>query len=119
MTSQFTLYPLNDLSYEIRFRKQNPDKPGSTLPLEDGAVTVFLATSEAPTATTADATLSVSATHINNGWWRVTFEGNTLTAALMATHFASTSPVMIWTHSSGVRVAVLGTYSASREAAAA
>jgi hypothetical protein len=111
--STLYLYPLNDFSVKIPLK--DVDASGNIVPLTTGTVTAFFATSNSPTATTADGTLTTTATHIGGGKWLVQFDAAVLTAALLATLFASTLPYLIVQKPSGVRVYFDVIYAASRQ----
>lgn len=113
MADPVKLYPLNDLALTVKLQDINP-ATGVKSPLTVGTVTAFLATSDSPTAVAADGTLSMSATHIGSGKWLVFFDATVLTPALLATHFASTPPVLIVVYPSGIRAYLTLEYQPSR-----
>ena len=114
------LYPLNDLAFTVVLKKIDTTVGSATLgkaiALTTGTVTAFLATANTPTATAADASLSVTLTHIANGKWLVHFDGASLTASLLNTHFAAATPYMIIQATGDVRTYVELEYQASRPA---
>lgn len=109
------LYPLNDLSLEVKLKTVNSET-GAKEALTTGTVTAFLATANTPTASAADATLSVSCVHIGSGKWLAQFDGATLTATLLNTLFSAATPYCIVQAAGDIRAYVELTYSASREA---
>ena len=115
------LYPLNDLYFLVTL-SQVSSTTGEVSALTTGSPTCFLATSNSPTATAADATLAGTITHVgtaaagNQGTWLVSFDAAALTAALLATHFATVTPYCIINLTGGIRVYVELAYSASRTA---
>lgn len=109
-----TLYPLNDFCVIVRLQKIN-QSTGERTPLTSGTVTAFLATSEAPTATPAHATLEMTPVHIENGKWLVFFDASVLTAALLASLFSGTPPFLIVQETYGTRTFARLAYSASKE----
>jgi hypothetical protein len=111
--TDFNLYPLNDLAFFAKLKDIN-SATGEVSNLTTGTVTCFLATASTPAATAADPTLSNTATHLSNGKWLVFFDASVLTASLLATHFASTAPILIIQYPNGFRVYYSGTYSESR-----
>lgn len=112
MPTPINLYPLNDLSLLVTLKYV--DSAGAIQPLTTGVVSHFLATTNTPTATQADATLQGTATHINNGQWLIQYDAAVLTAALLATLFASQTPYLIVQQPNGVRGYVTLTYVPSR-----
>lgn len=111
------LYPSNDISFLVALY----DIPGTTgvrSVLTSGTVTAFLATSNLPTATAADPTLTTTATYIAaRGKWLVGFLGSALTPTLLNSLFAAVTPYCILTvNSTDIRVYVEMVYTASRPA---
>lgn len=109
------LYPANDLALTVKLQQVDPTS-GVKTPLTDGAVTAFLATTNSPSAVAADASLSVSATHLTGGKWLVFFDASLLSPTLLDTLFASVTPYLIIQMPDQVRVYVELAYSASRPA---
>lgn len=109
-----TLYPLNDFCVIVRLQKISPTT-GERAPLESGTVTAFLATSSAPDAAPAHATLEMTPVHLGNGKWLVFFDAAVLTAALLAAQFGSATPYLIVQETYGIRTFATLAYSASRE----
>jgi hypothetical protein len=109
------LYPLNDLTVRVTLKVVSP-LTGQITPLTGASVTGFLATSNLPTATAADPTLSVSATEIGMGVYLVAFSGVLLTASLLATLFTTVTPYLIVQEPTDVRVYAQLAYSPSRPA---
>jgi hypothetical protein len=108
------LSPLNDIAFLVTLYEINATTAAREK-VTSGTVTAFLATTNTPTATAADPTLSVSATYISaKGRWLAAFDGSTLTAALLATHFAAATPYLIVQKSGDVRIAVELDYAATR-----
>jgi len=120
------LYPLNDLSVAM-----GPFETVTTLgvhtPITAGTISGFLATTDAPDAIAADATLAVAnlsyiggqpkgdGTNWAAGWWLIQFDAAVLTAALLNTLFAARGEAFIHAISAGnVRVVVRVEYRASR-----
>lgn len=114
-THPITLYPLNDFSVKVKLREINPTT-GVVSPLTTGTVTAFLATSDAPTAGAADPALEMTPTHLGGGVWLIFFDATVLTAALLATHFAATPPVLVVVQPGGIRTANAISYAAARPA---
>lgn len=109
------LTPLNDLDITIVLEDINTST-GTKTPITTGTVTGFLATSSAPDATTADATLSVTGTHVggnpklsgvtgnyDSGTWLFHLDASVLTIALLNTLFAQSTPYFIATKTNAVR----------------
>lgn len=113
----FELNPSNDLSLQVTLKTVDPDTQ-DILPLTEGTVLAFLATSDSPTATAADATLTTTCTYsTKKKKWLVPFQGSALTPSLLASLFASTPPWCIVTaNATDVRVAIDGEYVPSRVA---
>lgn len=111
--STLYLFPLNDFSVKIPLK--DVDGTGKTIPLITGTVTAFFATSNSPTATTADASLTTTATHVGGGTWLVQFDAAVLDPTLLATLFGATLPFLIVQKPSGVRVYFDVIYAASRQ----
>lgn len=110
------LSPLNDLSLSVTLKDVDPTT-GATSLITTGTVTAFLAVSNSPTATVADATLNATVNYSGaSGKWTITIDASVLTAALLATLFASATPYLIIQRTNGVRVTVELLYSASRAA---
>lgn len=106
------LYPLNDFCVDVTLT----DRAGA--PITSGSVTAFLSTSKEPSATAADAALSVTATYSGaGGVWNVTIDAAVLTLALLNTHFANATPYLIVQLVGAVRVWQKCKYSTSRKAA--
>jgi hypothetical protein len=107
------LYPLNDFAFIATVRVANAS--GALVALETGTPTAFLATSDSPTATAADATLQMTPTYTGTGGkWLVSFDASVLTPALLATLFGSATPYVILQFTGAVRVVVECAYLASR-----
>lgn len=114
MADPIGLYPLNDLVLEVKLTKVNTTT-GAVEPLTTGTVSAFLATS--PTATSGiDASLVGTCTHIGSGRWIIEFDAAILTAALLATHFASNTPYCIISVLNGTKTYVQLVYATSRAA---
>jgi hypothetical protein len=109
------LTPLNDLDLTIVLEDINTST-GTRTPITTGTVTGFLATSSAPDATTADATLSVSGVYIGGqtkitgqsatydaGTWLFHLDASALTIALLDEKFAAATPYFIVSKSNAVR----------------
>lgn len=111
----FELNPSNDLDLQVTLKTVNPTTQAVT-PLTSGTVLAFLATSDSPTATAADPTLTTTCTYSSaTKKWLVPFEGSALIPSLMASLFGSTPPFCIVTaNATDVRVALPGVYVASR-----
>lgn len=110
-----TLYPLNDFLVKVSLRTVD-SVTGIETPLTTGTVTAFLSTGNGPTATAADASLSVSATHIGKGVWLIAIDAAVLTPTLLDPLFASATPYLIVQQTGGVRVYAAVTYTTSRPA---
>jgi len=100
------LNPLNDLAFLVTIKVT--DDGGSSTPLAANATgTAFLATSNASTATAADATLVVAPLYTGKpGRFLVRFDATLLTSTLLATLFAAETPWCIVTFPGDIRVAV-------------
>lgn len=110
-----TMYPSNDLAVTVTLQEID-SLTGVKNPLTTGTVTAFIATSNSPTATAADPSLSVSATHLNNpaGKWLIFFDASVLTPALLSSLFSAATPYLIVEQTNGVRAYVEMSYVASR-----
>jgi hypothetical protein len=110
------LSPENDLTLLATIKQVNPTT-GALEPATTGTTQAFIATSNGPTATEADASLVASGTHTTNGVWLLNFDATTLDFTLLNGLFASATPWLIVTHSSGVRVYAELAYTPARAAA--
>lgn len=108
-----SIYPLNDFAMFVKLYDIN-STTGAKTPLTSGSVTAFLATTNTPTATSADPSLSVSCVHVGSGKWLVFFDASLLTASLMDSLFGSTPPFLIVQYPDGVRAYIELEYQASR-----
>jgi hypothetical protein len=99
------IWPLNDFALKAKLKDIDP-ATGVVAPLLTGTVTAFLATSNLPTATAADPTLSVTAANLGAGAWLVFFDATVLLPSLLDSLFAATPPYCIIVYPSGLRVAV-------------
>jgi hypothetical protein len=115
MSTILSLYPLNDFAVKI-ILKTIDETTGAVVPLTEGTVTAFLATSNDPTATAPDPTLTTSGIHTKNGVWLALFDAAVLTPSLLDALFGSTPPYLIVQQPNGVRVYAQLTYTASRAA---
>lgn len=117
------LSPLNDLVFTLLIEDVNTGT-GVITPVTTGTVTGFLATDNAPTATTADPSLSISGVYIGGangfaaGTWLFNFDATILTAALLNTLFNSATPYLIISRSGAARRYVTLTYTPSLAATA-
>lgn len=122
--------PLNPLNKFFRtvVIEDVDDTTGATIPVVSGTLTAFLATSNEPDATAADATLSVTGTHVGVdvpddthpfplGTWLVEIGGNTLTVSLLDSLFTNATPYLIVIYSDLDRVYEKLTYQRTRKAA--
>jgi hypothetical protein len=107
------IWPLNDFALKAKL-KDIDSATGIVAPLITGTVTAFLATSNLPTATAADPTLSVTASNLGLGAWLIFFDATILLPSLLDGLFAATPPYCIIVYPSGIRVAVECSYQASR-----
>lgn len=110
-----TLYALNDFFVKTKLFAGNPTT-GAVEPLTSGTVTAFLATSNAATATAADAALSMSPVHLGDGLWLIFLDGAVLTTTLLDPLFGSTPPYLIIQQPGGIRVYAPVTYATTRPA---
>ena len=111
------LFPLNDLALSVQLKSVDPTS-GALSYITTGSVTGFLATSDLPTATAADASLVATCNYSGaNGKWTVTIDAALLTAALLNTLFATTTPYLIVQQTNDFRFAIQLAYSASRDIA--
>lgn len=103
----FPLSPLNDFSLEWKLKTLDMTPGSSTLgkliPLTTGTVSAFLATSNSPTATAADPTLTVVCTHVGSGKWISSWNADVLTPTLLETLFAAATPYAICVAAGDVR----------------
>lgn len=113
----FELNPSNDLYLQTTLKTVNPTTQQIT-PLTSGVVEAFLATSNSPTATAADPTLTTTCTYsTTTKKWLIPFEGASLTPSLLASLFGSTTPYCIVTaNSTDIRSTIELEYVASRAA---
>ena len=111
--ADINISPLNDLSIIVILKGVDP-ATGKAIQLTTGTVTHFIATSNTPTATAADAALSGVATHVGSGKWLISYDAAVLTAALLDTLFASVTPYLIIQQPNEFRVYVPLVYLASR-----
>src|SRR5690349_12280123 len=99
------LNPLNKLFRTVLIEDVS-GTTGATIPVVSGTLTAFLATSNSPTATAADGTLSVSGTHVGVsvpdathpfplGTWLIEIGGNALSVALLDSLFTTATPYLI------------------------
>lgn len=110
----FTLWPLNDFAKFARLKDINTST-GEVTDLTTGTITAFFSTTNTPTSTAADASLSMSPTYVTaKARWLIFFDATVLTAALLAAQFGSTPPYLIIQYPSGFRVYFKGEYQASR-----
>jgi hypothetical protein len=109
------LAPLNDLTLLATIKEVNA-VTGALEAAVTGTVSAFIALNSLPTSTEADPSLVVAGVHTTNGVWLINFDGGILTYALLNGLFASATPYLIVTHSSGVRVYTQLTYTPSRAA---
>lgn len=112
----FSLYPANNLWLGVILRTVDPTT-GALTPLATGTVVAFLATSNSPTATAADASLNATVSYIGqNGLWLVQFTGAQLDPTLLNTLFSATTPYVIVQQVGTTRIAQQLSYAASRPA---
>jgi hypothetical protein len=109
------IWPLNDFALKAKL-KDIDSATGIVAPLITGTVTAFLATSNLPTATAADPTLSVTASNLGLGAWLIFFDATILLPSLLDGLFAATPPYCIIVYPSGIRAVVACAYQASRAA---
>lgn len=103
--STLKLHPLNDLAFVATLKTMGAS--GALAPLESGAVTAFLATDDAPTATAADSTLVSTPIYTGSGGkWSVRFPASALQPTLLATLFATATPYCILQADGGIRAAI-------------
>jgi hypothetical protein len=103
MPAPINLYPLNDLNLVVTLKFVDVD--GSIKPLDTGPISFFLATSNLPTATQADAALAGNAVHLaaGSGQWLIQLDAAVLTFSLLNGLFASVPPVLIVQSANNVR----------------
>lgn len=115
--STIYLTPLRDLKIEIVAKNYViANSKVSQAAITTGTMSAFLATSNGPTATAADASLVGTCTHAGTGHWLVEFDAAILTASLLATHFASATPYCIVSIPNEFRDYVTLTYRSSAPA---
>jgi hypothetical protein len=92
------LSPLNDLARTAYL--EMVDNDGAVVPRTTGPIAAFIASSNSPTATAVDETLSVTGTHVGSsdegalypeGTWLFEFDGDSLTAEILQPIFAPAS----------------------------
>lgn len=112
-----TFYPLNDLAITVSLQDINPST-GAKTPLTTGTVRAFISSTYSPLATPADASLEVSATHLNNpaGTWLIFFDASVLTPGLLASLFVEDTPYLIVEQENGIRAYAEMLYMVSRPA---
>lgn len=111
-----TLYPLNDFSLKLPLKMVDP-ATGKVVKLLAGTVTFFIATTNSPTATTAHASLTGSATHVGSGDWLIQLDATSLDPTVLAGLFsAQVPPILIIVQPGGFRVFLPLLYAASRPA---
>lgn len=108
-----SLYPLNDLAVRVTLKVVDQTS-GKVVPLTDGTVTAFLATSNSPTATAADPTLTTTGVNLNYGNYLIGFDGSVLTPTLLASLFATVTPYLIIQQPNDIRVYAELAYTPSR-----
>jgi hypothetical protein len=115
-----TIYPRNTFQYLATLRTVRiVSGTARELPLEEGPVSAFLATSDAPTASEAAPALRVDAVYTGlAGKWLVTFPGNILDAPTLAGLFGATPPVLIIEQPNNIRVVQPCAYAPSRHVVA-
>lgn len=114
MPGPINLYPLNDLNLVVTLKYV--DSSGNIQPLDTGVVTFFLATTNDPTATAADPSLSGSAVHLaaGSGQWLIQLDAAVLTFSLLNALFASVPPQLIVQSTNNVRGYATLTYAPAR-----
>jgi hypothetical protein len=112
----YTFYAANDFIPAVTIL--DVDNAGAEVPVTTGTVTAFLATSNSPTATAADPSLSVSATYTGaDGVWLAKFDKTVMLSTLLDAKFpAGVTPYLIVENTTGVRAFVKCRYKASRPA---
>lgn len=109
------LYPMNDFGLIVGL-KDIDTVTGKAIPLTEGAVRAFIATSTAPDADPAEPTLDIDAVHVGNGKWLVLFDASLLNPTLLASLFAAATPYLIIEQTNGIRAYAELAYQASRPA---
>jgi hypothetical protein len=103
------LYPRNDFIRTLLLETVDPSS-GAVTPVDAGTVTGFLATSNAPAATAADASLEVSGVYVGgangyeDGTWLFEIDATALTPTLLATLFTTATPYFIVKMDGAIRV---------------
>ena len=112
----YKLHPLNDLVFVVTLKEVT--SAGQVANAVDGVVTVFLATTNLPTAIAADPSLTGTATYTGTGGrWLVQFEAAVLDPALLATLFgAGGTPYVILQRVGSARVFIELEYEAAKPA---
>lgn len=109
------LVPLNDFACTVLVEDVDP-ATGLIGPVTSGTVTGFIAADNSPTATEADASLTMSGTYIGGansfaaGTWLFNFDAAILTPTLLNSLFSTATPYFIVQRASGVRRYVALTY---------
>jgi hypothetical protein len=107
------VYPLNDFAFIATIKVANT--AGALVPLTTGTPTAFMAISDSPTATAADASLITVPTYTGaGGKWLVAFDAAQLTPTLLATLFGTRAPYVIIQFPNAVRIVVKCAYSPVR-----
>lgn len=123
-TAEIVLAPLNDFDVVVGPLTSVPST-GTKAAITTGSVTGFLATSDDPTATAADAALSASLSYVGTnsdgegktypaGSWLFQLDATVLTADLLSTHFAAARPWLIVKRDNDFRQAFPVTYVRAR-----
>lgn len=112
-SGEIKLAPLTDLNIVVGPLKSVPST-GTKAAITTGTVTGFLATSKSSSATAADAALQATLTYVGGnsdgeggtyeaGMWLFQLDASVLTANLLSTNFAATTPYLIVTRSNDLR----------------
>lgn len=118
--AEIKLHPLNKLAFMVTLTDVDP-VTGEEEPLTSGAASAFLATSDLPTATAADPSLTAALvvhTATPPGDWLVVFDAADLDPALLASLFGGVDDeaFAIVVVDNNVRAVVPLTYEATRTA---
>ena len=110
------LYPENDLALTVKLYDVTSPTGARTV-LTGASVSAFLSTGNLPTSTVAGSLNgTVVETGTGTGVYLVTFDRSVLTAASLASNFASATPYLIIDQANGVRAYVEMAYTVSRPA---
>lgn len=114
--TEIVLNPKNDFGFFATLWSINLTT-GAKTPLTTGSVSVFLATSDDPTAGPADATLTGTATHVGNGKWLIFVDATKLgdVALLDSLFLAGGAVYVVLEQTNNIRAALPVPYVRNRD----